>query len=260
MRSVGLCIAVVSTVMLLLSSPSGAQAREHAAATISKQTIIELATLEWPPYSTKNLHGGGESVQKVRQVFNRMGYRTKIDFLPWSRAVRSTAGVKPIYLAYFPEYPLHDNHFVMSDTIGQSLLGLAQHKNRPLYLPSATALKHYRIGVVQDYTNTAEIDRLIASGDIKPIVSINDRQNLVRVLKGDIDAAVIDQRVMKYLLENDAELREQAMNLLQFNQALSEVISLHLAFSRYHPAASLIKQFNTVLREMNEASNSNLSH
>lgn len=214
--------------------------------------IVPLATLEWPPYSTKSLPDGGETVAKVREVFNRMGYVAKIDILPWSRAVRSTQGEYPLYLGYFPEYPLDDAQFILSASIGTSLVGLAQHKNRKLYLSDAMSLTRYKLGVVQDYVNTKQIDQLIANGTIKPVVAINDRQNLVRVLNGDIDAAVIDKKVMQYLLQHDEKLRQHAAAQLEFNDTISEAISLHIAFSRYHYDSGLSHRFNQTLLQLEQ--------
>jgi polar amino acid transport system substrate-binding protein len=255
MSSRGVC-SVVCALIVMLTASGNIDAAEHPVV-FPSQTLIELATLEWPPYSTQDLPGGGETVQKITQVFHHMGYRTKIDFLPWSRAAKSTAGAHPIYLGYFPKYPLtdsdSDSDFILSAAIGHSEVGLAEQIKKQLYLLDINALKRYRVGVVQDYVNTSAIDGLIASGAIKPVISINDRQNLVRLFKGDIDAAVIDKKVMEYLLQNDTELRKEATKMLQFNPMLSEIVPLHIAFSRYHPAAVLIEQFNRTLQQLNDA-------
>ncbi len=216
----------------------------------TKTKLISLATLEWPPYSSKSLPGGGETVAKVATIFKLMGYTVKIDFLPWSRAVRSASGEKPLYLGYFPEYPFTDTHFLLSASLGESIIGLAQHKDRKLKIIDTSSLTHYKIGIVQDYINTEDIDELIASGSIKPTIAINDRQNLVRVLNGDIDAAVIDKKVMQYLLENDSQLKTGAAGKLEFNETLAQTISLHIAFSRYHPDAKLYEKFNIFLSQL----------
>ncbi|MEO3866455.1 substrate-binding periplasmic protein [Rheinheimera fenheensis] len=211
---------------------------------------VRLATLEWPPYSSAKIENGGEIVHKVVTIFRHMGYVAKVDVLPWSRAVRSTYGDRPKYQAYFPEYPLSDTQFRLSDAVGISEVGLVQRKDRTLKLDSALSLQKYRLGVVQDYVNTQEIDALIANKQIKPIVAISDRQNLVRVLNGDIDVAVIDKRVMRHLIVHDKELNEHHTGNLIFNNALSEHITLHVAFNRYLTDDDFIDQFNQALAEL----------
>ena len=217
------CLFLVMLVLLAaLTLPT--RAADEKSTSIKPLTTVSLATLEWPPYSSKTLPDGGETVAKVVSVFRRMGYSARIDFLPWSRAVRSTHGEQPLYLAYFPEYPLK--------------------------LANVQALRHYRLGVVQDYINTDEIDAMITNGTIKPIIAINDRQNIARVINGDIDVAVIDKKVLQYLVSHDKQLNLRGAEVLQFNDQLAQTLSLHLAFNRYHSDSALVEKFNQTLAKM----------
>ena len=253
----GFLLALVVTTFLFTS----VQAQQSAIkpASPSQPPMIYLATLEWPPYSSKHLPNGGETVEKVVSVFKRMGYDPQIEFLPWSRAVRGTSGVSPTYLGFFPEYPSENSHFIFSDALGESVIGFVYKKSKKLELTTITSLTKYRLGVVKDYINTPEIDRLIQSGEIKPNVAINDRQNLVSLLNDEIDIAVIDERVMLYILENDPGLKQRAKAKFIFDKTLSRRQTLHLAFSRYHPESALFQRFNATLKQMNlEIQRSNL--
>lgn len=243
------CLFLVMLVLLgALTLPT--RAADEKSTSIKPLTTVSLATLEWPPYSSKTLPDGGETVAKVVSVFRRMGYSARIDFLPWSRAVRSTHGEQPLYLAYFPEYPLTNNQFRLSAPIGHSVVGLVQRKDRTLQLANVQALRHYRLGVVQDYINTDEIDAMITNGTIKPIIAINDRQNIARVINGDIDVAVIDKKVLQYLVSHDKQLNLRGAEVLQFNDHLAQTLSLHLAFNRYHSDSALVEKFNQTLAKM----------
>jgi polar amino acid transport system substrate-binding protein len=254
----GFLIALVVTLLLMPSVL--AQQSEIKPASAGQSPMVYLATLEWPPYSSEHLPNGGETVEKVVSVFKRMGYDPQIEFLPWSRAVRGTSGVSPTYLGFFPEYPSENSHFMFSDSLGESVIGLVHKKSRKLDVTTFTALTKYRLGVVKDYINTPEIDRLIQSGAIKPNVAINDRQNLVSLLNDEIDIAVIDERVMLYILENDTELKLRAKAKFVFDKTLSRRQTLHLAFSRYHPESALFEHFNATLQQINlEFQSSNLS-
>lgn len=245
----GSLIALVVTTFLIMSVQ--AQQTDVKPASPNQAPMIYLATLEWPPYSSKHLPNGGETVEKVVSVFKRMGYDPQIEFLPWSRAVRGTSGVSPTYLGFFPEYPSENSHFNFSESLGESVIGLVHKKSRKLDLTTLTAMTKYRLGVVKDYINTPEIDRLIQSGDIKPNVAINDRQNLVSLLNDEIDIAVIDERVMRYILANDPGLKIRATGKFVFDKTLSRRQTLHLAFSRYHPESALFQRFNTTLKQIN---------
>jgi len=200
LHSIYFIFAVFITV---ITTPSVyAQQLDAKVISASKPSAIYLATLEWPPYSGSKLPNGGETVAKVVSVFKRMGYDPQIEFLPWSRAVRGTSGESPAYLGFFPEYPSENSHFIFSGSLGESVIGLAHKKTSKLDLTTVTSLTNYRLGVVKDYINTQEIDRLIQSGEIKTLVAINDRQNLVSLLNNEIDIAVIDERVMLHILNN----------------------------------------------------------
>lgn len=253
--SILLVCAFCSIVSVLPITPETYEGLDVETIPTKKIAVVSLATLEWPPYTSSSIDGGGEIVRMVISVFRRMGYSAKVDFLPWSRAVRSTAGTQPLYLAYFPEYPLTENHFRLSDSLGISLVGLVQRIDRHLQLENANSLKNYRLGVVQDYINTKEIDELIEKKIVKPIVAINDRQNLVRVLNGDIDVAVIDKKVMQYIIANDVEINQRGVNELIFNEKLANPITLHLAFSRYHNNSHLFDKFNQTLAEIKAGNN-----
>jgi len=249
LHSFGIIFALFVTVLFIPSvQAQQSGAKLHPA---DKPPMIYLATLEWPPYSGKNLPNGGETVEKVVTVFRRLGYDAQIEFLPWSRAVRASSGESPTYLGFFPEYPSDNSHFLFSGSLGESMIGLVYKKSSKPDLRTISSLSNYRLGVVKDYINTQEIDRLIQSGEIKPNVAINDRQNLVSLLNNEIDIAVIDQRVMRYILENDAGLKIRAKDKFVFDTTLSQRQTLHLAFSRYHPNSALFEEFNATLQLIN---------
>jgi polar amino acid transport system substrate-binding protein len=48
-------------------------------------TQLRLATLEYPPYSSEHLSGGGSLVELTRRAFAVEGHEVQIDFRPWPR-------------------------------------------------------------------------------------------------------------------------------------------------------------------------------
>lgn len=210
---------------------------------------VYLASLEWPPYTGQQLANGGKTAELVSHIFQQMGYQVVIDFLPWSRAVKFSTGPKPKYLAYFPEYPLEHEDLQLSGCIGYSHVGLAEHKEAPLQINSYTDLQDYRLGVVQDYVNTTTIDQMIEDKLLKVEVSLNDKQNLLRLAHQRLDAAVIDYDVMQYLIATEPELTP-FKQVLQFNHSEYEMKTLHMAVNIHHPAAALLTEFNQKLHAL----------
>jgi polar amino acid transport system substrate-binding protein len=239
--------------LLLLLSPGILAAPVQSQYEDSTDTIY-LASLEWPPFTSKQLANNGKTAELVSHIFKNMGYRVVIDFLPWSRAVKLSSGRNPKYLAYFPEYPLQHDDFKLSGCIGYSHVGLAEHKESPLHINSTIDLQNYRLGVVQDYVNTTTIDQMIKDKRLNIEVSLTDKQNLLRLSHQRLDAAVIDYDVMQYLIASDPELKAIA-HVLHFNSSEYELKTLHMAVNIHHPAASLLKEFNQELSAQSLPSN-----
>ncbi|MDP5191008.1 substrate-binding periplasmic protein [Rheinheimera baltica] len=210
--------------------------------------VVYLASLEWPPFTGQHLPDGGRTTALVSEIFRQLGYVVKIDYLPWSRAVKLSTGKTPKYLAYFPEYPLHDDDLRLSGCIGYSHVGLVEHKNAPLQISSSADLQNYTLGVVQDYVNTTTIDQMIKQQRLTVKTSLTDKQNLLRVGYQRLDGAVIDYDVMKYLLQTEPDLAEMAQSL-QFNSAEYELKTLHMAVNINHPQARLLPVFNKFLSQ-----------
>lgn len=226
---------------------SAAQPETKTTQTASVQTI-RLTSLDWAPYTGVNLPDGGETTRLLRQVFEEIGYQLQVDFLPWNQAVNQVMSGVNGHLAYYPEYPVKDKKLLLSGAIGYSELGLVESKDRPLLLTSFLALANYRFGVVQDYLNMSELDRFIAAKTLQPKVNLSDKDNVLQVARGELDAAVIDKRVLHYLLKYDPEVIAAAAGRVQFSQSLREHKSLHLVFLANPKNRRLVEKFNQQLQ------------
>ncbi|WP_428242032.1 substrate-binding periplasmic protein [Gynuella sp.] len=173
---------------------------------ISYSETIYLTSLEWPPYSSNGLPDQGASVAVAKAAFKAMGHTLVVDFYPWTRAVAQVKdGGK--YTGYFPEYYYDSDEFVFSDPMGKGPLGFVEAKAKPISWNTLQDLTPYTIGVVQDYVNTAELDDMIAKGELKSSAVTSDSQNILKVANNRVDLAVIDSNVFKYLLDNDPKLK-----------------------------------------------------
>lgn len=214
---------------------------------IAEQTV-RLTSLDWAPYTGAALPEGGETTRLLRQVFAEIGYQLQVDFLPWSNAVNQVVSGVNGHLAYYPEYPVQDSKLLLSGAIGYSELGLVESVEKPLLLTNFLALANYRFGVVQDYLNMSELDRLITANRLRPKINMSDKDNVLQVARGELDAAVIDKRVLQFLLKHDADIKVIAAGKVQFSQSLQEHKSLHLVFLANNENRKLIQQFNQQLQ------------
>ncbi|MBB1441360.1 transporter substrate-binding domain-containing protein, partial [Shewanella sp. SG41-4] len=167
---------------------------------------VYLTSLDWAPYSGKTLANQGASVVVAQAAFTAMGHELVVNFYPWSRAVKLASEPGSKYAGYFPEYLYESTEFTFSAPMGQGPLGLVENKSSPISWAQVSDLAKYKLGVVQDYVNTEELDALIASKHIKPQVVTSDEINVLKVIGGRIDAAVIDANVLSYMLAHSNKL------------------------------------------------------
>ncbi len=214
-----------------------------------KQTtapLLKFSTLEWPPYTGATLPGQGETSLLIQRIFQQLGYQVQVDVMPWSDAMALVNQQQQGFRGFFPEYPLTDPRYIQTAAIGYSELGLVEPVQAPLLLTSVQQLTRLKIGVVEGYLNMPELDRSIAAGNIRPVRNLTDRQNILQVAAGQLDAAVIDKRVLNYLLQHDAEVAAVATKV-QFSQSLTEHRSLHLVLPANPANQALVNAFNQQL-------------
>ncbi|MBB5019274.1 polar amino acid transport system substrate-binding protein [Chitinivorax tropicus] len=212
---------------------------------------ITLTSLEWPPYTGQALQNQGASAAVAKAAFEAMGYKLKIEFYPWSRAVGLVKTSKT-HMGYFPEYHSTDNAktFHYSDPIGKGPLGFAERADAPISWSRLSDLASKKIGVVQDYVNTDEFDGMVAAKQLKVDVATDDSKNLLKLGGGRIDLAVVDQNVMNYLLSNDKDLKS-LKGKLKFNGKLLEDKNLFICFKKGPEGEKLAKLFNDGLKKIN---------
>ncbi|WP_374347595.1 substrate-binding periplasmic protein [Chitinimonas sp.] len=198
----------------------------------AEDKVIKLASLEWPPYTGAKLADQGACVAVAKAAFKAMGYELKVEFYPWTRAVQLGKS-DPAYAGYFPEYdsPEVRKDFTLSEPMGNGPLGLAQRLDAPLSWNAIADLANKKIGVVQDYVNTAEFDARVAAKQQKVDVALDDAKNLQKLAGGRIDAAVVDGNVFNYLMKTEADLKPFA-GKLAMNGKLLEDKKLFICFKK----------------------------
>ena len=222
-----------------------------ASLSFAEDKVIHLTSLDWPPYSGKSLAQQGASVAVAEEAFKAMGYQLKVDFFPWSRAVALAKDSNSQYAGYFPEYFSDDTakDFIYSDAMGSGPLGFAERKDKSISWSTLADLKPYRIGIVQDYINTAEFDAMIANKSLKSSMTTSDENNLKKLVGGRIDLAVVDKNVMNYLFKTNLSLAEKA-NDAQFNSTLLEDKKLFICFKKGPKGEDLAKIYNEGLKKI----------
>lgn len=211
-----------------------------------EEKVVYFTSLDWPPYSGADLPHQGRTIQRATQIFAAMGYTLKVDFFPWSRAVKLGLADNSKYIGYLPEY--YDDSLTQdctfSEPIGFSPLGFAQLKSAPIQWQTLDDIaKLTKVGVVRDYINTKELDAKIATGEIKGDIASSDVENIKKLGGKRIPAIVIDESVLNYWLNHEPEL-SQLKNKIEFNSRLLEKKSLYLCFKKDEQGQKMLKTFN----------------
>ena len=222
-----------------------------AAAAVAGE-VVRVSTLDWPPYTGKDLPLGGATTDVVRAAFEKAGHKVEVEYRPWKRAIAMAKKGTDEVIAYFPGYHCHhQDGFVASEPIGNGPLGFAEHADAPMTWESLDDLgdQQLKIGTVLGYANTDEFDAKVGTGYILAIPSNDDLTNLKKLARKRIDAVVIDKLVLEYLKATEASLKDSADKIL-FNAKPLEDKTLYLCFRDDEAGNALKDTFNAGLEQV----------
>lgn len=172
----------------------------HSSATLAWR----FTSLEWPPFSGKNLPEGGAGIAVLRAALAAEGIELVVEYYPWTRAMLTARDAQ--YAGVYPAWPEDVRAgFSSSAVLFRSPVGFVEHKSRPLVWLKLEDLAGKKIGVVQDYGNTADFMRLVNNKTLQTEVVVNDLINVRKVAAKRIDAAFIDLNNLSYYLKYDAK-------------------------------------------------------
>lgn len=214
------------------------------------QGVMRLASLEWLPYVGAGLEREGWSSFVADTAARQFGYRAKVEYFPWTRAMQ--LGTRdPQYVGYFPAYYTEERartcHF--SAPIGSSTVGLAYLKSAPLQWSSLQDLAGRRIGAVAGFSNGSAFDSMVREGKLLVDTSPSDMLNLRKLLAGRVDIVVIDKLALRYLLATEPGLARKRNQFAFHDKPLAE-LSLHVCFQRTPAGRELQQAFDQAIQSM----------
>jgi len=229
-------VAVFGVAAWLMIAAAGPAAAEPAP--------VHLATLEWSPYTSRDLPAQGPVTEIIRQAFRKAGRTIKVHVLPWKRAIARAKSWESPVAAYFPGYHCrHDTGFTASAPIGNGPLNLAERADEGITWRTLEDLTKLRIGTVVGYANTPEFDAWVASGRLKVITAADDTTNLLKLAKRQVDVAVVDGLVFRYLMANEPRLAKVRSRLRLDDMILAHK-TLYLCFRDTPDGHRLVGAFN----------------
>jgi len=218
----------------------------------SAAEIITIATLEYSPWTGKNLKDNGFVNHVIAEAFNRKGYAVTYTYLPWKRAVTESRSGNYSALSYVYWSKDWEKDFYLSDPISEEKIVFFHLKSDPIKAwKTLDDLKDYKFGATRGYTYTKEFWRAAESKRLNVEVTTTDKQNFQKLLTGRIDIFPSGLVNGYSILHKEFDASESDRIAYDANP-LSETTG-HLAFPRSRKnSESLLRIFNQGLIELKQ--------
>ena len=216
----------------------------------SAAEIITIATLEYAPWTGKNLKSNGFVNHVITEAFQRKGYTVRYTYLPWQRGITETKDGKYAALSYVYWSKDREKEFYLSDTISEEKIVFFHLKSNPIKdWETLDDLKNYKFGATRGYTYTKEFWDAAKSKRLMVDVTNSDLQNFKKLLAGRID--IFPSGLVNGYSILQKEFEESTSNLLSFHPKPLSKTTGHLAFTRSRKnSENLLRIFNQGLAEL----------
>jgi polar amino acid transport system substrate-binding protein len=216
----------------------------------SAEEIITISTLEYHPWTGKNLKSNGFVNHVIAEAFQRRGYTVRYTYLPWKRAVTATKSGQYSALSYVYWSKDREKEFYLSDPISLEKIVFFHLKSNPIKdWKTLDDLKDYKFGATRGYTYTKEFWDAAKSKRLMVDVTNSDIQNFKKLLVGRID-------IFPSGFVNGHSLLQK-----EFNPGIPRLISVHpkplskttghLAFAKSRKnSENLLRTFNQGLAKL----------
>jgi len=209
------------------------------------QEALKLVNHAWAPYSGETLLQKGLAIEIVTTALHRSGYKTKVQIVPWKRALKGTfSGTYDILMTTsFSEERakkvLYSEPYLMND------ISFIKRSGTGYVYNSLNDLDGLTIGVIDGYIYEPMFD--MATNFTKEKI-VSDALALKMLVAGRIDLVIVDRLVAAYTIK-----QEHALNWLNIETLPNPLNSkhLHIIIRKTKPGhEKIIADFNTSLAQM----------
>jgi len=212
------------------------------------ETVVRIATGEFPPYTSKNLPHGGVATKILVEAFALENIQADFHYLPWKRAYEQTA--EGLYDGSLPWLDRKERHelFYYSDSIFISSPVVFRRHDVEIEWSTFSDLASLNIGLSLGHLWIDEMREQVqkAGGTIQTAPNIV--LNFKKLLSGRIDVFISNKDVGQYTLNKFFSSKE-AQQLVQ-DPTLLFPGGYHLIISKQIPNGKiLIEKFNAGLKK-----------
>jgi polar amino acid transport system substrate-binding protein len=225
--------------------------------------IINLATLNWPPYISQNICNKGWVFQFAVALLASKDYQVNIHFYPWARSVKLVEqGTMDVL---FPEYFIEENApsdnyprlnrrelLSLSSPFPGGSLALLQRKGGHFNLDAGlSALKGKVIGVVRGYQNTPEFDAMMDAKLFSVVEAVDELQLIKLLVARRVELIVGDPKVFNFTVNFsslDASKKQQILDDIEQVEPALDYNPLYFAVSKKSlQAAQIMEDLNMAI-------------
>ncbi len=213
----------------------------------AEQQTVAISTGEFPPFTSAELPGGGVINQLVQEAFAAQGYEVEFHYMPWQRAKREARAGRIQASSYWQCNAENEKFFLCSSPLKHEQFVFFYRKAKPLpNWQSLADLRPYRLGATAGYSYSKEFWQAADAGLLQVELVQEDEQNIAKLLRGRIDALLLDPMVASDLLAR--RFAPGTANLLAYRPKPVVKMTGHLLISRKaHNAKELLAVFEAGL-------------
>jgi len=242
-----------TSVLIIILAIIGVVGSSFMVSGASAEEIITVATLEYHPWTGKNLKFNGFVNHVITEAFKRKGCSVQFTYLPWKRAVIETKTGEYAALSYVYLSKDRQQEFYLSEPISEEKIVFFHLKSNPIKDWDTLAdLKKYKFGATRGYTYTKEFWQAIESNQLTVDVTDSDKQNFKKLFVGRID--IFPSGLINGLSLILKEFDAGKSDILSYHQKPLSKTTGHLAFTKSrNNSENLVRIFNQGLAELKEA-------
>jgi polar amino acid transport system substrate-binding protein len=241
----------------------GYRFNEHA------KKIINLASLDWPPYIGEELCNKGWIFQFTVALLASKGYQINIHFYPWARAVRlvEQGRIDVLFPEYYIEETAPSDHYPeqtrrellsLSNQFPGGSLALLQRKGSDFNLDKGLpVLKGRIIGVVRGYQNTPEFDAMMDAKVFSVVEAVDEWQLIELLTSKRVEFIVGDPKVFTFTINDSSLTANQKQKLLKKIEPVKPSLDykpLYFAVSKKSPQAEqVMKDINIAIAQFKKS-------
>jgi len=205
---------------------------------------LSIAATEWPPFYGSELPDNGFMTEIVVEAFDRAGFGTDIDFLPWKRAFEGTRDGKFDALFTMWYRAEREEFFIFSEPLPSNELVFLVRAGDGGTFEGYDKLKGKTIGVVRGYAPPPGFE----DANLKVSEARDDEENLRKLLRGRIDMALTDRIVAQHIINTKMGSEAESFGWME---PPVHVDVQYMVVPKANPgSAELMSSFNAALADM----------